>query len=80
MKCETPAFAIDSSREPAPIQSPIDGRADAVDVLGDDPLPAGEGREAVGFHAAMVVGDVAMRRQSWGDRRNGRARELLTTP
>ena len=24
MKCETPALATDSSREPAPIQSPID--------------------------------------------------------
>ena len=38
-----------------PDPEPDRRRAHAVDVLGDDPLPAGEGCEAVGFHGRMVV-------------------------
>ena len=57
MKWETPAFGDRFVARAGADPEPDRGRPDAVDVLGDDPLPAGEGCEAVGFHAAMVVGD-----------------------
>ena len=47
MKCETPAFALGSSREPAPIQSPSATERTPSTPLADHPLAAGQRRELV---------------------------------
>ena len=52
MKCETPARASGSSREPAPIQNPSATERTPGNALGDDALARRELGELVLRHAA----------------------------
>ena len=55
MKCETPAFASGSSREPAPIQKPSETERTLGDALGDQALAGVELREDVLLHGRPMV-------------------------
>ena len=59
MKCETPARASVSSREPVPIQKPSETERTLGDVLGDHPLAGGERREVVALHRPILASDSA---------------------
>ena len=52
MKCETPARAR-ARRASRPDPEADRGGADALDVLGDHALAAGQGCQAMGFHGGI---------------------------
>ena len=64
MKCDTPARASVSSREPAPIQKPSDTERTLFDAFGDQPLAGRERRELVPLHRWIVALAAQLSRRS----------------